>query len=98
MKISKKQISFDDLQEAYIDLLNGKITKNIFEDIDDDRERRYMFYPHGKTEHIYEYIQNSGTQYIKTGIISNANITRIEAHYYKTTDVNNQILFGMYTI
>ena len=43
-----------------------------------------------------EYIESTGTQYIKTGIQSSSNITKLEAHYYQTTYNPGQILYGCY--
>jgi hypothetical protein len=43
-----------------------------------------------------EYIQTSGTQYIRTGIQSRDNITGLSAHYYQLTYNPGQILFGCY--
>ena len=51
--------------------------------------------PSGYT--VLEYIEATGTQYIDTGLTSSDKITGIDAHHYKTSADNNQILFGMYT-
>lgn len=57
--------------------------KEVYEEIDSAYER-------------LEYIQTSGTQYIKTGIQSHDNITKLNAHYYQLTYDPGQILFGCY--
>ena len=44
MNVSDKAISYTDLNNAYIDLLNGKKSNELFKDITDKRDRRYLFY------------------------------------------------------
>jgi hypothetical protein len=57
MYTSDKAISHGDLQEAYLELLDGKTSEEIFEDISDERERRYLSYRYLGEKHLTEYIQ-----------------------------------------
>lgn len=57
MNISDKAISYTDLNDAYNDLLNGKKSNELFTDITDKRERRYLLYAFTKENHMVEYTQ-----------------------------------------
>ena len=57
MKVSDKAISYTDLNDAYADLLNYKKSDELFTDITDKRERRYLFYLFNKEDHMVEYTQ-----------------------------------------
>ena len=57
MTISDKAISYTDLNNAYTDLLNGKKSNELFTDIADKRERRYLFYIYNEEDHMVEYTQ-----------------------------------------
>lgn len=55
---SEAPISYEDLQEAYVRLLAGAGSDQIFDWKDgDQRERRFLFYEGGEEEHLIEYIQ-----------------------------------------
>lgn len=54
---SKIPVSYIDLNSAYVDLLNGKDSTELFSDIDLNRERRYMWYKYTKENHMVEYVQ-----------------------------------------
>ena len=53
----------------------------IWEDIDPDYER-------------LEYVENTGTQYIDTGISGDTVLRKVETYHYLTTSKDSQILFG----
>lgn len=57
MNVSDKAISYTDLNNAYIDLLNGKKSNELFKDITDKRDRRYLFYIYNQEDHMIEYTQ-----------------------------------------
>lgn len=57
MITSEKSISFEDLQDAYFELLDGKSSKSLFKNISKKRERRYLYYDGNNENHMYEYIQ-----------------------------------------
>ncbi len=57
MNISDKAISYTDLNDAYTDLLNGKKANELFKDITDKRDRRYLFYIYNQEDHMIEYTQ-----------------------------------------
>ena len=57
MKVSDKAIMYEDLQDAYFDLLDGKSSRELFKDIGIERERRFIFYKYTKEKYMYEYIQ-----------------------------------------
>lgn len=54
---SDKAISYTDLNSAYEDLLDGKESTELFEDIGSERERRYLWYIYTQEHHMVEYIQ-----------------------------------------
>lgn len=56
--VSDAPISFEDLQEAYQRLLQGKDSTQIFDwKSGDERERRYLFHEYLKEDHMVEYRQ-----------------------------------------
>lgn len=57
MNVSDKAISYTDLNNAYTDLLNGKKSNELFKDITDKRDRRYLFYIYNQEDHMIEYTQ-----------------------------------------
>jgi len=57
MKVSDKAIMYEDLQDAYFDLLDGKSSRELFKNIGSERERRFILYRHTKEKYMYEYIQ-----------------------------------------
>lgn len=55
---SNKQISYEDLSDAFIELLNGKQSTEIFSNIPaSGRIRRYIYNGYGAEEHMLEYHQ-----------------------------------------
>ena len=48
-------ISFTDLSDAFLDLINGKNSEELFSNVEKDRTRRFLF--HHAPEYILEYIQ-----------------------------------------
>ncbi|MBR1376807.1 MAG: hypothetical protein IJ565_03235 [Bacilli bacterium] len=71
MITSKIPVSFTDLNDAYIDLLDGKTSIDLFKDIDYNRKRRFMFYAFSKEDNMVEYEQTGKawdeSTMIKTG-------------------------------
>ena len=57
MNISDKPISYEDLTNAYLDLLDGKKRTELFKDIPNKRMRRYLLYAYTKENHMVEYEQ-----------------------------------------
>ncbi|MBP3799428.1 MAG: sulfatase-like hydrolase/transferase [Bacilli bacterium] len=57
MRESDKKVSYLDLANTFIDLMNGKKTDELFEDIDDDRERKFIWYEYTKENNMVEYVQ-----------------------------------------
>ena len=56
--VSEAPISYEDLQEAYVRLLNGDGSDHIFDWKEgDQRERRFLFYEGGEEDHMIEYMQ-----------------------------------------
>lgn len=56
---SEIPISWEDLQEAYQELLEGKDSMSVFEWEEGDlRKRRYLYYEYNKEEKMFEYIQS----------------------------------------
>ena len=71
MKVSDKKISFDDLQDAYKLLLSGKKNNDLFNNIPQDRVRKFIWYKYTKERHMVEYELNAhaweGEKAVKTG-------------------------------
>lgn len=66
MYTSDKPISHIDLADAYLELLDGKASDELFEDIPDERERRYLSYRYLGEKHLTEYIQTGKAWDLKT--------------------------------
>lgn len=58
MIVSDKPISYFDLLDAYMELLDGKKSTDLFSNIDYNRKRRYLWYLWTKENHMYEYEQS----------------------------------------
>ena len=57
MKVSKKQVSHADLAGAFLGLVQGKKSAELFEDLpEDNRERTYLFYRYTKEDHMEEQV------------------------------------------
>lgn len=54
---SDASVSYEDLNSAYFDLLEGKKSTELFKSLDKNRERRYLLYEYNKEEHMVEYMQ-----------------------------------------
>ncbi len=57
MYTSDKPISYTDLNDLYMGLLDGKNSEEIVEDIPDERERKYLWYIWSRENHMVEYVQ-----------------------------------------
>ena len=58
MTISNQPISYDDLQDAYQRLLDGKYAQEIFDVKENEkRRRRFLAYDFTNSNHLYEYYQ-----------------------------------------
>lgn len=57
MITSDKPISFADLTNAYLDLLDGKKSTELFSGISNKRTRRYLQYSYTRENHMVEYEQ-----------------------------------------
>ena len=55
---SKKQISYTDLMDAYMELLDDKKSSHIFSNISTKRKRKYIWYEYTKENHMVEYEQS----------------------------------------
>ena len=56
--ISDTPVSYVDLQEAYVRLMDGAGSDQIFDSKNgDQRERRFLFYEGGEEDHMVEYLQ-----------------------------------------
>ncbi len=72
-KTDDAPISFVDLQDAYVKLLDGAMGDDIFEYKEgDERERRYILFALRDKDHMYEYIQtghaSDSSTMVKTGV------------------------------
>jgi hypothetical protein len=50
-------VSQADLVDAFVDLADGKMSTDLFENVNSDRERRFLFYEYSKENHMVEYLQ-----------------------------------------
>ena len=50
-------VSYDDLQGAYLQLIEGKKSEDLFKNIDRNRKRRFILYEYGKEDNMTEYEQ-----------------------------------------
>jgi len=57
MNKSEIPVSFADLNEAYMQLLDGKIGEEVFENIDKNKKRRLIHYNFAEEDHMVEYEQ-----------------------------------------
>lgn len=57
MITSDKPVSYEDLNEIYMDLLNDKTSEELLPNIDYNRTRRYILYEFTKEDHMMEYEQ-----------------------------------------
>ena len=58
MNISDKPVSYEDLSNSYLELLDGKKSTELFKDIPNKRPRRYLLYSYTRENHMVEYEQN----------------------------------------
>lgn len=65
-KISDEKVSFDNLQDIYECLMDGKKTKDLFKDIDTSLPRRFMLYRVGGYNHMEEFYQYGYAKDLKT--------------------------------
>ena len=54
MYTSDKQISHQDLSQAFVELIEGKTNKELFKNISDKRTRKYNWYEYTKENHMIE--------------------------------------------
>lgn len=78
-RISEAPISYEDLQQAYVRLMDGEKSENLFDWREGDaRERRYLEYIFYSEDHMKEYLQRgyatdpetfqpTGNEYIREG-------------------------------
>ena len=57
METSDIPVSFEDLNNAYMQLLNGDKSSDLFKNIDPNRKRRLLLYEFTKEDHMVEYEQ-----------------------------------------
>ena len=71
MVVSDKKLSFLDLQDAYLELLEGKKNQDLFKDIPEDRVRTFIWYKFTKENRMVEYKLDGhaweGEKAVKTG-------------------------------
>lgn len=75
-KVSNKKVSFKDYNDAYIDLMNGKSSDELFENVDND-ERRFLFCHVFECGRLTEMIQKGdswdASTIVETGKVYGAN-------------------------
>lgn len=63
MQISEAPICYEDLQTAYVRLLDGMQSEEVFDWTEGDaRERRFLEYAPGNEKRMVEYIQSGHAQ------------------------------------
>ena len=55
MEISDLPISFTDLMQAYMELLDGKLSTELFSDVEQQRTRTMMWYNYSRENLMIEY-------------------------------------------
>ena len=77
MQSSQAPISFEDLQEAYVRLLDGQQSDSVFDWKEDDvRERRFLRYSFLDDSHIQEYMQTGYASVMDTMILTGREYNR----------------------
>ena len=67
MQVSEAPVSFEDLQEAYTRLLDGRQSEEVFDWKEGDvRERRFLWYSFLDEDHMVEYMQTGHAQDMDT--------------------------------
>lgn len=66
MNVSDEKVSYGYLQDIYKELLNGKQTKDLFENIDNSGPRRFLLYRISGYDHMIEYMQNGHSKDLDT--------------------------------
>ena len=67
MQISDAPLSYVDLQDAFIELLSGAESENVFYwESGEYRERRALMYEYGEDEHMEEYVQTGNADDLTT--------------------------------
>lgn len=68
-QINNKPISFADMQDAYIGLLNGNEGGTIFDELPEQRERKFIWYDIKDSSYMTEYIQTGQSGDMDTMVI-----------------------------
>ena len=77
MQISQAPISFEDLQEAYVKLLDGEQSDSVFDWKEGDvRERRFLRYSFLDDSHMQEYMQTGYASDMDTMILTGREYNR----------------------
>lgn len=77
MQISQAPISFEDLQEAYVRLLDGQQSDSVFDWKEGDvRERRFLRYSFLDDSHMQEYMQTGYASDMDTMILTGREYNR----------------------
>ncbi len=64
--VSDEKVSFDNLQDIYKELLDGKKTDKLFDNIDTSNPRRFLLYRVSGYDHMEEYLQYGHSKDLKT--------------------------------
>lgn len=64
--VSNEKVSFDNLQDIYRELLDGKKTDKLFDNIDTSNPRRFLLYRVSGYDHMEEFLQYGHSKDLKT--------------------------------
>lgn len=77
MQTSQAPVSYEDLQAAYLKLLDGTTGDNVFDWKEGDyRERRFLFYQYEADNYITEYVQTGNARDLTTLLPTGAEFNR----------------------
>lgn len=69
-QVNNKPVSFADMQDAYIDLLDGNGGGNVFDALPGQRERKFIWYDIKDSNHMTEYLQTGQSGDMSTMVLT----------------------------
>ena len=94
----KGRLSIDNMSRCYTTMYSEETNKNqlaLNGCYSTNTINEYPDLPRGYTQ--LEYIENTGSQYIDTGLPGTTKLRRINTRFYHTTNQASQILFGVHS-
>ena len=66
LQVSDKRVSSLDFNEAFIKLLDGNSSMELFQDIEENRERNFIWYAYTQENKMVEYVQKGNAWNLET--------------------------------